>query len=855
MQGVTGAVPAAAVGPSQGVNQIMEVFKMQYLMKFMDQSGSSRGSITMMLVLMAYDQIVKQVPIWVQMLWAAIQLKIYGPPKSTFKNDIVMLQSTPPPPEKTIRAFVQFERSPEKATDPRIDAVIHHVCNLPDVRSLRQNGVEMIPNFKDALMIDNDIWFEIQGGGSASSFTTTIGNNNATGSPVRLEPILQRLSCQDHDITWLHKFVERAMKTYDQEKRNKLGSETQQFDQNVNASLGFGACVFTKSKFQSNRTLDNVQFRQVDDLKERVDFFLRRRDWQDKKGIPHTLGIVMQGHPGCGKTSTIKAIANETKRHIFNIALSSIKTKEGLKNLFQNDEVIVVDNGKNEALNIPLKQRLQVIEDIDAMNSVVIKRSKESLQDEMNAEKRDAEELEKLKKTQDEGTAVRMMKGKTTTSGDELDLATLLNVLDGVRETPGRIIILSTNYPERLDEALLRPGRFDMMLEFEKHSCEVLRQHLERHQDITLSAAQLERINQSSLNHKWTPAEVSQILFGRIASPDAAIHDLVTQTPEKLFKFSQMKKDEKASHGETKEGTKLNELQGIETGSQVVSETASVVSQKSVPPQNILVSMTVSPVEKEPISPETTVDVPPSIEPIESKETAEPSEETDNVNLTIEDLKNNTTTSLDYTKKLSKQIKDDAKTKYTEGNQELYANEDYTGFIREVDVALLKLAQPPSSYNILRFNSKHEREKQKAEKEQEMYMIKIQKQYENGVGMKDSQAEKENNARNNQHTKMLHLEQQDKDELLKNMKDLPMFQPTMPLVNLDSHSIFDMNNLNNQESFDSAGSGKSQLRPVDFAEEITSMFDDQFATTGIEFKGMIPKTHFAPEPVPFESIE
>ncbi len=61
-----------------------------------------------------------------------------------------------------------------------------------------------------------------------------------------------------------------------------------------------------------------------------------------------------------------------------------------------------------------------------------------------------------------------------------LDLATLLNALDGVRETPGRIMILSTNYPERLDEALLRPGRFDLLLEFAKHDREVLKQHIEK---------------------------------------------------------------------------------------------------------------------------------------------------------------------------------------------------------------------------------------------------------------------------------------------------------------------------------------------------------------------------------------
>ena len=77
-------------------------------------------------------------------------------------------------------------------------------------------------------------------------------------------------------------------------------------------------------------------------------------------------------------------------------------------------------------------------------------------------------------------------------------------------------------------------------------------------------------MNQPSLNHKWTPAEVSQILFRRIASPDAAIHNLVTETPEKLFKFSQMTKEGDAPPkvpDSPKEGTKLNELYGIETGS------------------------------------------------------------------------------------------------------------------------------------------------------------------------------------------------------------------------------------------------------------------------------------------------
>lgn len=40
----------------------------------------------------------------------------------------------------------------------------------------------------------------------------------------------------------------------------------------------------------------------------------------------------------------------------------------------------------------------------------------------------------------------------------------LLNVLDGVVDTPGRIVVMTTNYPEALDAALIRPGRIDKII-------------------------------------------------------------------------------------------------------------------------------------------------------------------------------------------------------------------------------------------------------------------------------------------------------------------------------------------------------------------------------------------------------
>ena len=44
---------------------------------------------------------------------------------------------------------------------------------------------------------------------------------------------------------------------------------------------------------------------------------------------------------------------------------------------------------------------------------------------------------------------------------DALDLSTVLNELDGIKSSCGRIMILTTNHPEKLDDALLRPGRID----------------------------------------------------------------------------------------------------------------------------------------------------------------------------------------------------------------------------------------------------------------------------------------------------------------------------------------------------------------------------------------------------------
>jgi SpoVK/Ycf46/Vps4 family AAA+-type ATPase len=51
---------------------------------------------------------------------------------------------------------------------------------------------------------------------------------------------------------------------------------------------------------------------------------------------------------------------------------------------------------------------------------------------------------------------------------EAITLGDFLEVLDGIIEVNGRIIIMTSNHPERLDPALLRPGRIDKIIEFKK---------------------------------------------------------------------------------------------------------------------------------------------------------------------------------------------------------------------------------------------------------------------------------------------------------------------------------------------------------------------------------------------------
>ena len=81
---------------------------------------------------------------------------------------------------------------------------------------------------------------------------------------------------------------------------------------------------YTEFSFQSGKNFSNVFFPEKDELMKKIQFFSENESWYVENGIPYMFGLLLHGEPGCGKTSTIKAIANMTQRHIGNWLFSVI---------------------------------------------------------------------------------------------------------------------------------------------------------------------------------------------------------------------------------------------------------------------------------------------------------------------------------------------------------------------------------------------------------------------------------------------------------------------------------------------------------------------------------------------------
>ena len=223
----------------------------------------------------------------------------------------------------------------------------------------------------------------------------------------------------DENIRNLRELVERMI-VYNQKKCHESWCE-------LNIIHSRGVQCYFETISRKFRTFDDVYITDEEQnlLTSSLDKFVSRRDWYLKNNIPYHFGIILYGQPGSGKSSLAQAIANYVGAKLF---------------VLNGDDILHLPDhlSENGALrNTVSKDLYQVIlvEDIDC-----------GFENELTA---------------GYGRNYQSVRDNKRVNG----LASLLNSIDGVTAPSNTIFIFTTNHIEKLDPALIRPGRIDLKLE------------------------------------------------------------------------------------------------------------------------------------------------------------------------------------------------------------------------------------------------------------------------------------------------------------------------------------------------------------------------------------------------------
>ena len=182
---------------------------------------------------------------------------------------------------------------------------------------------------------------------------------------------------------------------------------------------------------------------------DEIETFLSRREEYKKKGVSYKRGFVLYGGPGTGKSSVVAYAANRFGMNVYLLNSETIAKFEENREDIKPGSIIL-------------------IEDIDM--TVAGSSRKNIIGSEADSDQAPETDAE---------IAAKIISQET--------IRDFLNTLDGICEFEGSIIVATTNKPNVLDPALVRPGRLDCSIEIGAYTFREQIQHINRFYETDLS--------------------------------------------------------------------------------------------------------------------------------------------------------------------------------------------------------------------------------------------------------------------------------------------------------------------------------------------------------------------------------
>jgi hypothetical protein len=185
---------------------------------------------------------------------------------------------------------------------------------------------------------------------------------------------------------------------------------------------------------QTSVSFENTFFPNKELLIKELDNFKNGKKEWDKRGQPWQYGVALTGEKGTGKTRILKCISKYMERHLYVISLCDE---------FPINVLIKIMHGILNEIVLRCEEFILVFEEIADQSDLISKRDEET----------DPREDKEIK-----------IENKKEIKKRRQFLSKFLPAIDGISERVGGMIIMTTNYVERLDPALIRPGRIDFHL-------------------------------------------------------------------------------------------------------------------------------------------------------------------------------------------------------------------------------------------------------------------------------------------------------------------------------------------------------------------------------------------------------